>query len=121
MNKELVMHYLAICLIAAMLVFGLEVYNHEASLTVQNGLTYGISALFGTVLAALYFNLVGHRFYTHQFLATVLPCILFALLAIKLDPVIATPLHELTIIITSLLVISSSFNKLKDSLKQEKK
>ena len=114
MNKELVMHYLAICLIAAMLLFGLDVYNHETSLTVQNGLTYGISALVGTVLAALYFSLVGHRFYKHQFLATVLPCILFALLAIKLGPIVAIPLQDLTIVITSLLVISSSFSKRKD-------
>ena len=104
-----------------MLVFGLDVYNHEASLTVQNGLSYGVSALVGTVLAALYFNLVGHRFYKHQFLATVLPCILFALLAIKLGPIVAIPLQDLTIVITSLLVISSSFSKRKDSLKQEKK
>ena len=114
MNKKLLMHYIAIGLTAAMLVFGLDVYNHETSLTVQNGLTYGISALVGTVLAALYFSLVGHRFYKHQFLATVLPCILFALLAIKLSPVIAIPLHDITIIITSLLVISSSLEKRKN-------
>ena len=81
-------------MIAAMLVFGLDVYNHEASLTVQNGLSYGVSALVGTVLVALYFNLVDHRFYKHQFLATVLPCILLALLAIKLGPVIAIPLYN---------------------------
>ncbi len=67
------MHYLAIRMIAAMLVFGLDVYNHEASLTVQKGLSYGVSALVGTVLAALYFNLVGHRFYKHQFLSNCAP------------------------------------------------
>ncbi|MEQ3514465.1 hypothetical protein ABMY35_14160 [Pseudoalteromonas sp. BZB3] len=114
MNKKLLVHYIAIGLTAAMLVFGLDVYNQEVTLTVQYGLTYCISALVGTVLAALYFSLVGHRFYKHQFLATVLPCILFALLAIKLGSLIAVPLHDITIIITSLLVISSSFEKRKN-------
>lgn len=114
MNKELMMHYLAISLTAAMLVLGLDVYNGEVSLTVQNGLTYCISALVGTVLAVLYFSFVGHKFYKHQFLATVLPCILFALLAIKLSPVITIPLHDITIIISSLLIISSSFEKRKN-------
>ncbi|TLX46723.1 hypothetical protein C1E24_12000 [Pseudoalteromonas phenolica] len=114
MNKELLVHYLAIGLTTAMLVFGLDVYNQEVTLTVQNSLTYCISALVGAVLAALYFSLVGHRLYKHQFLATVLPCILFALLAITLGSVIAIPLHDLTIIITSLLVISSSFEKRKN-------
>lgn len=114
MNKNIVINYLMICLTTGMLVFGFEIYTQDVSLTAKNALVYGFSAVLGTVLAGLYFSLVGHKFYKHQFLATLFPCVLFALIATKLGSAITMPIHELTIIVSSLLIISSSFEKRKN-------
>jgi hypothetical protein len=116
MNKESVTQFATTCITLAVLFFTLEVFSGDVSLQFQNILPYLVSALIGTGVGTLYFKFVGFRFTKLQFIACVIPTILFSLLVTKFGLHHNWIVHDLTLTVAFMLVVFNSLELKRKSL-----
>jgi hypothetical protein len=113
MKYSKVLSYVSLGAGLAVAFFIFEVVIGRIGFSLLNFTTFLISAAIGTILGALYYQLIGYKFPKFKFLLSAIISVFVTLIITKLGINKSLAIHDVTILISCLLVILSSFESKK--------
>jgi len=113
MKSGKILSYVSLGAGLAVAFFIFEVVMGRSDISLLNFVTFLVSAALGTILGALYYQLLGYRFPKFKFFLSAIISVLVTLIITKLSMNQNWIIHDVTILISCLLVILSSFESKK--------
>ena len=108
MNKELAARFVTNILTLTTVFFSIGLISSNIQLNIQNIFPYLTSSIVGTGVGIVYFQFIGFKFTKFQFISCIVPTVLFSFIVMKSGLHHNWLVHDLTAIISFMLVVLDS-------------